>query len=144
MSGAFRMSAGAVRSGRQREAQTAEYEEIPVAEWQAAQKHSKYNAKRTTEGGLPFDSLAEAERYRELKLLADAGDITDLVVHPRYELVARSQHGRALFYIADFAYTEGTQRIVEDVKGVQTQVFRLKARLFRELYPQLVLRIVER
>ena len=47
-------------------------------------------------------------------------------------------------YIADFEYINETgETIVEDVKGVETAVFRLKRNLFLRLYPHLRLVIVK-
>ena len=36
---------------------------------------------------------------------------------------------RPVTYIADFVYHEGKKEIVEDVKGYQTDVYKLKKRL---------------
>ena len=49
---------------------------------------------------------------------------------------------RALYYEGDFAYTERGRWVVEDVKGVVTDVFRLKRRLFIERYPAIELRVI--
>lgn len=48
-----------------------------------------------------------------------------------------------LKYVADFAYTEDGISVVEDVKGVRTAVFKLKAEWFQRLYPDIDFRIVE-
>lgn len=95
-----------------------------------------------------FDSQAEAKRYDELLLLERAGTISGLVVHPIYELQAafRDAQGRrwaAVRYEGDFGYTEGGRAVVEDVKGVRTEAFKIKERLFRYRYPEIDLRIVE-
>jgi len=97
---------------------------------------AKYHARPTVEQGVRFDSEAEARRYRELRLLEYAGEITGLVMQPRYELtVNREKVGE---YVADFRYTEKDQLVVEDVKGIRTGVsyrlFKLKARLMHALY----------
>lgn len=39
---------------------------------------SKYKAKKTKVDGITFDSKKEAERYRQLKMLENAGHISDL------------------------------------------------------------------
>ena len=50
--------------------------EITAEEYQATvKKGHKYGAKRCEEDGYTFDSLAERKRYRELKLLEQAGEI---------------------------------------------------------------------
>lgn len=100
---------------------------------------SKYNNRRVTLDGYTFDSQAEAQRYQELCLMRTAGDIADLAVHPRYPLVVNGE--TVATYVADFAYTtwDGIE-VVEDVKGVRTAVYRLKAKLMHALYG---IRIVE-
>lgn len=101
---------------------------------------SKYGAKPTTVDGIKFASMAEARRYRELKLLELSGEITGLECHPRFVIW---EHGReTIRYEGDFAYTERGAAVVEDVKGVETAVFRLKAKMFRALHPEIELRIV--
>jgi len=104
---------------------------------------SKYNARRVRADGHTFDSRAEYRRYCELVLLERAGAIRDLRVHPRYELLPKADGLRAVHYIGDFEYREGDVVVCEDVKGVKTPVFRLKANLFRRVYPHIELRIVE-
>lgn len=104
----------------------------------------KFGNVPTVVDGIRFDSQAEARRYGELLILVRAGAITDLAVHPRYVLM---DCPRPPVYVADFAYVEDGRQIVEDVKGgkaTQTPVFRLKAKLFRERYPAMELRIIER
>lgn len=101
---------------------------------------SKYGAKSTTIDGVKFASLAEARRYGELKLLERAGEITGLQRHPRFVIW---QSGKEIIrYEGDFAYTERGAAVVEDVKGVETAVFRLKAKMFRAQYPDIELRVV--
>jgi len=101
-------------------------------------RRSKYGAVRTTVDGITFASKAEARRYRELKMLEKAGQISDLQLQPKYRLLAASTTGtirgalRELpcvgHYIADFAYYDERigQRIIEDVKGVKTALYRWK------------------
>lgn len=104
---------------------------------------SKYHARPVTAEGHRFDSQAEYRRYLELQLLERAGTIAAVQVHPRYELLPKAGDCRAVHYEADFAYTEQGRSIVEDVKGVETPVFKIKLNLFRRRYPDLELRIVE-
>lgn len=109
---------------------------------------SKYHARPTIVDGIRFDSQAEARRYGELKLLEQAGKIAWLEVHPRFELLSstvtmQGQRLPAVHYEADFSYYERGGRVIEDVKGVQTPVFRLKRRLFLGRYQGVELRIVQ-
>ena len=117
----------------------------PKVVWEALEtpeepRASKYGNVPTLVDGRRFDSKAEANRYRELCLLERAGTISDLECQPRYVLGTGK---RPPVYVGDFAYIEDGKPICEDVKGVQTAVFKLKAKLFRERYPDIELRITE-
>ncbi len=92
-------------------------------------RRSKYGNKKTEVDNILFDSKAEAQRYRELKLMERAGVIRDLELQPRFELVVGGQ--RVCTYVADFRYfdTAAGAVIVADVKGKATDVYRLKAKL---------------
>ena len=94
---------------------------------------TKYGAKRTTVNGHTFASKKEAARYQELRLLERAGHITGLELQPRYELQPSFKHGgktiRAITYVADFRYYEDGALVVEDAKGMQTQMFRMKRKM---------------
>lgn len=105
----------------------------------------KYHNKKTTVDGIAFDSAAEARRYAELKLLERAGKIKDLKLQPMFELLPAFQKNgkryRKTTYIADFSYfdNESMKNVVEDVKGVKTQIYSLKKKLFEYRYPDLTL-----
>ena len=97
-------------------------------------KTNKYGNKKVKDGNETFDSVFEHTRWCELKLLERGGFIKNLQRQVRYELIPKSKWGRALYYIADFVYEENGVVVVEDTKGVLTDVFKLKARLFEEKY----------
>jgi Fe2+ transport system protein B len=108
---------------------------------------NKYRNKRVRHDGYTFDSMAERDRYIELKLLQDRGYISELQVHPRYVIVDKFTDGmgnkhQARCYVADFEYQEDGRIVVEDVKGYQTAVFKLKKVLFLRRYPEYVFRMV--
>ena len=110
----------------------------------------KFNARPNTYDGYKFDSLREAERYQELRLAEKAGDIRHLLVHPSYVLqesfVDRDgKKVQPIRYEADFKYVESDTAnwVVEDVKGVETPVFRLKAKMFKKAYPRMELRVIK-
>lgn len=106
--------------------------------------YSKYKNKKTVVDGHKFDSMKEARRYGELKLLERAGKIKDLELQPKFELIptirTKTETLRKVSYIADFKYYDmDTERvIVEDVKSkaTKTNVYLLKKRLFLVKYPQ--------
>ena len=93
----------------------------------------KYHAQPTIVDGIRFASRKEAARYRELRLLEQAGKIQDLRLQVPFVLLPKSQYGRAVKYIADFVYIENDRQVVEDAKGYRTDVYKLKRRLMAEL-----------
>lgn len=110
-------------------------------------KPSKYGNVRTEIDGIWFDSQAEARRYEELRLLQRAGAISLLCPSPEQPKKRRFKLIAGVTYTPDFTYQEGGREIAEDVKGgkaTATGHFRDKAKMFRELYPSIELRIVER
>lgn len=108
---------------------------------------NKYRNKKVIVEDYVFDSIQESKRYKELKLLLRAGEIKDLQLQPHFLLQeAFKKNGktyRKIEYIADFMYVENGKTIVEDVKGIQTDVFKLKHKLFEKKYPELELKIIE-
>lgn len=102
---------------------------------------SKYHSTKTLIGNLVFDSKREAARWQELVLLARAGEISDLDRQVRFELIPKQQGERAVYYKADFVYTDKVgKKVVEDAKGVKTREYVIKRKLMLQKYG---LRIVE-
>ena len=95
---------------------------------------NKYRNHKVLFNGEVFDSKHEFRRWRELLFMQKANIITDLQRQVPFVIIPKSEHGRAIKYIADFVYTEvGTgKQVVEDAKGVKTDVYRLKKRLMAE------------
>lgn len=106
----------------------------------------KYGNRKTEINGITFDSRLEASRYYELCLLEKAGVIKDLRVQPKYKLIPSFKKNgktyRAINYIADFSYfdNEKGMQVVEDTKGYETEVFKIKKKLFEYFYPNLTLK----
>ena len=105
---------------------------------------SKYNARPATVDGTRFDSQAEAARYVELRLLLRAGKIDRLELQPVFELVKKftthtGEKIRAISYFADFQYVDLAtgKTIVEDVKGMKTEVYKIKKKLLLWRYPEI-------
>ena len=102
--------------------------------------YSKYRANKTEVDGIVFDSKREAARYRELKLMEQTGEIFDLKLQPTFELQKSFKHKgktiRAITYKADFMYRARgiTTFVVEDVKGMETEVFKIKRKMFLKQY----------
>ena len=95
-------------------------------------KH-KYNAKRLFRDGRVWDSTGEYERYAQLKLIAFAGEISELECQPTYELTRAR-----IKYRADYTYIENGRRISEDFKGVRTPRFNIICKLWRYYGPHLL------
>lgn len=105
-------------------------------------RYSKYNAKKTVVDGIEFDSLREADRYCELKLLEKANEIRNLELQPRFLLQDEffDKNGvkhKKIEYVADFSYIDNDGKaIVEDVKGVLTDVYKIKKKIFLKKYDE--------
>ncbi len=112
-------------------------------------RRQKYNAKKTAVDGIVFASKLEAGRYRELKLLVQAGQISDLILQPTFVLQdgftdRYDKRQRPIKYVAEFQYVEEGQEVVEDTKGYRgIAVWRIKKKMFLKLYPQYDFRIIE-
>lgn len=91
---------------------------------------NKYkNIKTMTSDGILHDSIKEANRWCELNLLLKANLISDLQRQVKFELIPKQDGERAVYYIADFVYTENGKKVVEDVKGVRTKEYKIKKKL---------------
>ncbi|MDS3993946.1 DUF1064 domain-containing protein [Staphylococcus capitis] len=100
---------------------------------------SKYNAKKVEYKGILFDSKVECDYYQYLERnLGEEYDRIDL--QPRYELIPKIDKQRKTEYIADFALLKDDVLVeVIDVKGMPTEVAKLKAKIFRDKYPNIKL-----
>lgn len=118
----------------------------PKYQEQVRQKESKYHARKTTLDGITFDSKFESEHYASLRLLERAGVITNLKLQPRFELQEgfeyKGRRIRKIEYVADFEYIKDGKRIVEDCKGVKTDVYKIKRKLFLYKYRDIEFREV--
>lgn len=108
-------------------------------------KRSKYNNQSVEIDGFKFQSKKEGRRYEGLKLLVQAGQISDLRMQVSYVLneavkyAGEKRKTPAMKYIADFVYTEVAtgQLVVEDVKSAVTRKlrpYRMKKHLLMVIY----------
>lgn len=108
-------------------------------------KRAKYGNIKTKIDGITFDSRAESEYYRWLK---QNKDVVNIECQPKFTLQPSFRKNnktiRAITYIADFRvfYRDGHTEII-DVKGVETDSFRIKAKLFEFCYPDLSLILIK-
>ena len=104
---------------------------------------NKYHARKCHLDGHAFDSHAEMNRYATLKLMERAGEISGLLVHPVFDLVAKTPDGSKSVgkYTPDFEYTAGNRRVVEDVKGPQKGAarsdYRMRVRIMCANHPDI-------
>ena len=101
------------------------------------------------EQDILFHSKAEMNRFLELKILEDAGNIRKLnlqpkfTVHPGQEL----ENGNVIkkeMYVGDFIYHENNVVVVEDVKGFETKEFKRKFPIVVSRYPNIDFRIIKK
>ncbi|MED9943031.1 MAG: DUF1064 domain-containing protein [Ruminococcus bromii] len=97
---------------------------------------SKYNNHKVRCLGETFDSMLECERYKYLKALEQQKVISNLRRQVKYVLLPSQKDSktqktieREITYLADFVYEKGSQTIVEDVKGMKTDVYKIKRKL---------------
>lgn len=107
--------------------------------------YKKFKNVPTTIDGIKFQSKGEADRYLELKLMERAGYISELSLQPKFPLVVNGNpvkirsgsypNGRAVSYYADFRYKDcNGVDIVEDFKGMDLPISRLKRALVESIY----------
>lgn len=109
---------------------------------------SKYRSRKVVVDGITFDSKKEAWRYQELHLLEQTGEISNLQMQVKYELIPSQYELRpvtlkngfvkmkkfcvehACSYIADFVYIDTNgDTVVEDTKGFRTKDYVIKRKL---------------
>lgn len=101
---------------------------------------TKYGSKKVEVDGYTFDSKIEARYYEQLKWLLEHKQIKGFRLQPRYTLLESFKKNgktfRKIEYIADFEihHLDGSIEVV-DVKGIETEAFRIKRKLFEKLYP---------
>lgn len=115
-------------------------------------KKNKYNvnnskkgkADRTVDGHL-FMSKKESLRYRELKKLEESEKIKNLELQPKFVLQikfvdAMGNNHREIGYVADFKYFDKKlkQIVVEDVKGMKTDIYKIKKKLLLYSYQDFI------
>ena len=107
-------------------------------------KKPKYNNRKVEIDGHKFDSKLEAQYYEFLNRKKATGKIKDFSLQPRYTLQETFKRDdktyRSITYIADFEvlHNDGSTQVI-DVKGMMTDVFKIKAKLFTKLYGKLYL-----
>ena len=104
--------------------------------------YQKYNACALDTSDGHFDSKREYQRWLDLKREQESGAISDLKRQVTFELVPKQalqeprrtkgrwqRNEKAVCYVADFVYWKDGIQIVEDVKGLRTDVYKIKRKL---------------
>lgn len=104
---------------------------------------NKYNAKRVEINGVVFDSKKESRDAVKLQRLASTGVISNLQYQVKFVLQEgyKNNQGksiRPICYVADFVYERDNQKYVQDSKGVRTEVYKIKRKLFEKRYPEYI------
>ena len=119
---------------------------------------TKYNATKVTIDGHTFDSKKESNYYLQLRMLERAGEISNLELQKRYELIPPQYEPdkivtlksgkqkvvqgkcaeRAVYYLADFVYLDNRTgaTVVVDCKSPATITpeYVIKRKLLRYKY----------
>ena len=108
---------------------------------------SKFHSIKAVIDGIEFDSLNESRYYIHVLEEVKAGNIKSFELQKAYEIVPahirRGKKIRKMEYLADFVcqMTDGTEKVI-DVKGVETDVFKMKKKLVEYLYPNVEVQCV--
>lgn len=120
-----------------------------ASDQEAGNKPSKYNNKITYVDGIKFDSKAESEYYLVLKHKLATEEIQDMRLQPVYVLQEKcTRNGKdlkAITYKADFEvlHLDGSLEVI-DIKGEETEAFKIKAKMFQYQYPNLKLTLLKK
>ena len=94
----------------------------------------KYENTPTRYDGHRFDSSSECDYYKHLLKLQRAGAVQMILRQVPFHLTSNSEN--IAKYVCDFQvfYKNGTIEFV-DVKGIETDMFKLKKKLVESQYP---------
>jgi hypothetical protein len=92
---------------------------------------AKYGNKKVEHAGRTFDSKGEKGCYDMLLLLEKAGEIRDIEQQVSIDLIA------GIKYRADFRFWDLKlgQKVLGEYKGMETEVWRLKRKLYKVFGP---------
>lgn len=96
------------------------------------EKRNKYGAVSQWIDGYYFKSKKEARRYGTLKTLQMAKEISELKVHPKYPITI---NGKEICNVElDFSYKKDGNLVVEDTKGMDLPISKLKRKMVNAVY----------
>lgn len=104
----------------------------------------RYKSKECYINGIKFDSLMEAKYYVYLLEQKNNGFIKDFSMQVKFPLMNKYRNKftgkviRGIDYYADFVVNKLDDSVEAiDVKGVETDVFKIKQKLFGSIYPDI-------
>lgn len=114
---------------------------VEITHTYKARDMNKYRNKKMVLNGRVYDSKKEMLRAIQLKQMEKVGMISDLQEQVRFTLQESFVNNcgkkiREIAYVADFVYNENGKQIVEDCKGIRTDVFKIKHKMFEKRYPE--------
>jgi hypothetical protein len=93
-------------------------------------KHHKFRAQPQYHDGMHFSSKKELKRYLELKQLQEAGEVNFFLT----QVPLRIPGG--VKYVCDYlVFWANGEETFEDVKGVRTDMYKVKKKLVEHNYP---------
>ena len=99
---------------------------------------SKYKNKKVVYKDMRFDSKKEYLRYIVLEEMQRKREIDGLQRQVPFVLVPSFQLNnikyKGIKYIADFVYKKDGKIVVEDVKGIRTDVYKIKKKLMAYIH----------
>jgi hypothetical protein len=118
----------------------------PASNWLSAHgntpfrksKRGKFNANGRRIGDHWFPSKAEADRFEQLFEMQQRGIIAELEMQVPFPCMVNGQ--LVCTYVADFRYRIrprqlGSRVLVEEVKGMRTNEYKIKRKLLAALHP---------
>lgn len=92
--------------------------------------YHKFKAKPCEADGIKFPSKKERKRYFDLKLLEKAGEVLFFLRQTPFHLTG------GVKYVCDFqVFWKNGEVSFEDVKGMRTDMYKLKKKQVEALYP---------
>lgn len=114
-------------------------------------KGNKFGAMKTTVDGIVFHSKREAEYYGQLKMMKRAGKISSFERQISFPLYAMwggntpDESRKIGNHIVDFVVVDimSGQKEVHEVKGMETDVWKLKKKIFEANYPHIPYKVIK-
>jgi hypothetical protein len=91
--------------------------------------------------GHTHASKGEANYCNELRLRELAGDIESYNTQITFDLKVNGI--KICSHRVDFVIKEGNKLIVEEFKGFETDVFKIKKKLFEAIYPKIEYKVIK-